>query len=163
MALVKDVMKTQLVTAEADESVAVVCRRMKQHHLGAVLVMQAGKMTGIFTERDVLNRIVAEGRDPAQLTVKDVYTANPVAVKGGTSIKACAAILRKQGFRHLPVVDDSEHPVGIVSSRDFFQFMTDELEQVIDTFRKSGEKVEESFDPYEYLGAGGVGLPGTPE
>lgn len=163
MALVKDVMKTNLVTASPDESVAVVSRRMKENHLGAVLVMLSGKMVGIFTERDILNRVVAEGRNADQVRVEEVCTLNPVAVKASTAMKACAAILRKQGFRHLPVVDDAEQPIGIVSSRDFFQFMTDELEHVIDTFRKSGEKVEESFDPYEYLGAGGVGLPGTPE
>jgi CBS domain-containing protein len=161
--LVKDFMKTSLVSAKPEETVDSVCKRMKQNHLGAVLVMDGVHMIGIFTERDVLNRVVAEGKDPAVLQVKDVATPHPISVRGSTTIKACADILRTKGFRHLPVVDDNENPIGILSSRDFFQFMTYELEQVIDTFKKSGEKFEENFDPYEYLGAGGMGLPGTPE
>ncbi len=163
MVIVKDVMKTSLVSARPEEVVDAVCKRMKQNHLGAVLVMDGKHLVGIFTERDVLNRVVAEDRDPKTVQVRDVCTPNPIAVRGSTSIKSCANILRTKGFRHLPVVDDAENAIGILSSRDFFQFMTDELEQVIDTFRKSGEKLEETFDPYEYLGAGGMGLPGTPE
>ena len=106
MVIVKDVMKTSLVSARPEELVDAVCKRMKQNHLGAVLVMDGKHLVGIFTERDVLNRVVAEDRDPAKVQVKDVCTPNPIAVRGSTSIKSCANILRTKGFRHLPVVDE---------------------------------------------------------
>ncbi len=159
MALVKKVMKTALVTATSDETVTAVSQRMKESHLGAILLVDNNQLTGIFTERDLLNRVVAEGKNPTTTLVKEVATPNPIVVKETAHIKECAQILRDQGFRHLPVMDDNGHHVGIVSSRDFFQFMAIELEQVIDRMRGTDEKVEESFDIYEYLGAGGCGLP----
>ena len=159
MALVKKVMKTSLVTATSQETVTTVSQRMKESHLGAILIIDENKLSGIFTERDLLNRVVAEGKDSSTTQVKEVATPNPIAVKDDTRIKECAKILRDQGFRHLPVVDQDGNPVGIVSSRDFFQYMANELEQVIDRMRGTDEKVDESFDIYEYLGAGGCGLP----
>lgn len=159
MALVKKVMKTSLVTATSEETVAAVCKRMKESHLGAILVVNDNQLSGIFTERDLLNRVISEGLDPETTNVMAVATPNPIVVKDDTHIKECAEILRDQGFRHLPVMDQEGNPAGIVSSRDFFQYMADELEQVIDRMRGTDEKVDESFDIYEYLGAGGCGLP----
>jgi len=159
MALVNKVMQTNLVTATSSETVSAVAKRMKESHLGAILLVDNEKLTGIFTERDLLNRVVSEDKDPKTTLVSDVATSNPFVVKEDTHIKECAQILRKKGFRHLPVVDDNGKHVGIVSSRDFFQFVAEELEQVIDKARNSGEKIEEDFDIYEYLGAGGCGLP----
>jgi len=152
-------MKTSLVTATSEETVSNVCQRMKEERLGAILIINNNKLSGIFTERDLLNRVIAEGLNPATTNVMDVATPNPIVVKDDTHIKECAEILRDQGFRHLPVTDQEGNPAGIVSSRDFFQYMANELEQVIDRMRGTDEKVDESFDIYEYLGAGGCGLP----
>lgn len=159
MALVNQVMKTNLVIATSNETVAAVAKRMKASHLGAILIVDNDKLTGIFTERDILNRVVSEDKDPQTTLVSEVATFNPIVVQDDAHIKECAQILRDKGFRHLPVVDDKGMHIGIVSSRDFFQFMAIELEQIIDGMRNSGEKIEEDYDIYEYLGAGGCGLP----
>jgi CBS domain-containing protein len=159
MTLVNTVMKTNLVTAASSETVSAVARRMKESHLGAVLLVDNKKLTGIFTERDLLNRVISEDKNPQTTLVSDVATSNPIVVNENSRIKECAQILRDKGFRHLPVVDDNGKHIGIVSSRDFFQYMAEELELVIDKARDSGGKIEEDFDIYEYLGAGGCGLP----
>lgn len=159
MAIVKSVMKGNLKTAQCSESVAEAAKRMKEHKLGALLVEEGAALVGIFTERDLLNRVVAEGKDPLTTTVGEVSTQNPVVVKESAPIKQCASILKDQGFRHLPVVNEDGVHVGIVSSRDFFLYMADELEQVIDKARRSGEPVDADLDIYEILGGGGYGIP----
>lgn len=159
MAIVKSVMKTNLITATPDETVEVVASRMKEHNLGAILLVEDGKLVGIFTERDALNRIAAAGKNPKGLPVKEVATANPVVAKESMHVKECAQILRDRGFRHLPVVNDQGKNVGIISSRDFFMYMTDELEQVIDRSREKGQVIEQDLDIFELVGGGGYGIP----
>ena len=93
-------------------------REMRKRHVGAVLVVTADHLEGIFTERDVVNRVVAEGLDPDRTQLNDVMTRNPDTV--GPNDTALEALRRMQdgGFRHLPVVDRGRL-VGIVSRRDF--------------------------------------------
>jgi CBS domain-containing protein len=91
--------------------------KMNAEHIGAVLVCISGEMVGIFTERDVLCRVVAEGRDPAATQVVDVMTQQVVAVRSTTSVEEAMAVFTEQRFRHLPVVDDGQLK-GLVSSGD---------------------------------------------
>jgi len=78
---------------------------------------------GIFTERDVLCRVVAEGRDPTKTRVVDVMTQEVVAVRSTTSVEEAMAVFTEKRFRHLPVVDDGELK-GLVSSGDLTRRMS---------------------------------------
>ena len=91
--------------------------KMNDERIGAVLVCVSGEMVGIFTERDVLCRVVGEGRDPASTKVVEVMTQEVVAVKSTTSVEEAMAVFTEKRFRHLPVVDDGELK-GLVSSGD---------------------------------------------
>lgn len=91
--------------------------KMNQERIGAVLVCISGELVGIFTERDVLFRVVGEGRDPASTKVIDVMTTEVVAVRSTTSIEEAMAVISERRFRHLPVVDDGKL-MGLVSSGD---------------------------------------------
>jgi len=93
-------------------------REMRTRHVDAVLVVTAERLEGIFTERDVVNRIVAEGIDPDRTQLAEVMTRNPDTI--GPNDTALEALRRMQdgGYRHLPVVDGGRL-VGIVSRRDF--------------------------------------------
>jgi len=91
--------------------------KMNRERIGAVLVCISGEMVGIFTERDVLCRVVGEGRDPASTQVIDVMTTEVVAVRSTTSVEEAMAVISERRFRHLPVVDDGKL-VGVVSSGD---------------------------------------------
>ncbi|PID44515.1 MAG: histidine kinase [Proteobacteria bacterium] len=159
MSIVKSVMQTNLVTTSPDNTVSEVAEKMKEYKLGAILLVDNDGLFGIFTERDLLNRVVAEGKDPASTKVSEVATKDPIVVRENAHIKDCALILKNEGFRHLPVVNEDNAHVGIVSSRDFFQYMTDELENVIDKIRTSGDPIQEDFDIYELVGGGGYGIP----
>ena len=101
--------------------VKAVATQMRDLKLGAILVVENDELKGIFTERDLLNRVVAEGRDPNSTPVMDVATSNPVVVRQNAHIRECAVILNQRGFRHLPVLGDDGKPVGIVSSKGFLQ------------------------------------------
>jgi CBS domain-containing protein len=91
--------------------------KMNDERIGAVLVCISGEMVGIFTERDVLCRVVGEGRDPASTKVVEVMTQEVVAVKSTTSVEEAMAVFTEKRFRHLPVVDDGALK-GLVSSGD---------------------------------------------
>jgi len=92
-------------------------QKMNEERIGAVLVCLSGEMVGIFTERDVLCRVVGEGRDPAVTKVVEVMTSDLVTVRSTTSVEEAMAVITDQRFRHLPVIDDGELK-GLVSSGD---------------------------------------------
>jgi CBS domain-containing protein len=105
------------VTAAADITVAAAARLMKEHHIGAILVVRDGRLAGIFTERDALFRVIAEGRDPAATRVAEVMTANPRTIAPDRPFGHALHLMYEGGFRHVPVVDNGR-PLGVVSSRD---------------------------------------------
>jgi CBS domain-containing protein len=87
-------------------------------------------MVGIFTERDVLGRVVADQRDPAATLVSDVMTRNPVSISSLTSLDVCSALMTQRRVRHLPVVDDGEL-VGMITPGDLLAFRMAEQETLI--------------------------------
>ncbi len=105
------------VTANADITVAAAARIMKERRVGAILVLEEGKLAGIFTERDAVFRVVAEGRDPAGTRIAEVMTANPRTITSDRPFGHALHLMYEGGFRHVPVVDDGR-PIGVVSSRD---------------------------------------------
>jgi len=98
-------------------------RMMNAERIGALLVMDDEELVGIFTERDVLSRIVDQGRDPAETRVAEVMTRRPVVVKAGATVEEAMAIVTEKRCRHLPVVDE-DHLVGLVSSGDLTHWVT---------------------------------------
>jgi CBS domain-containing protein len=105
------------VTASAEITVAAAARLMKEHRIGAILVIQEGRLAGIFTERDALFRVIAEGRDPARTRVAEVMTANPRTIGPDRPFGHALHLMYEGGFRHVPVVDNGR-PLGVVSARD---------------------------------------------
>jgi CBS domain-containing protein len=107
----------QPVTASSNISVAAAARLMKQHRIGAILVTQKGKLTGIFTERDALFRVIAEGRDPEKTPVAEVMTSNPSTITPDRPFGHALHLMYEGEFRHVPVVENGR-PLGMVSARD---------------------------------------------
>jgi CBS domain-containing protein len=123
--LVKD---RRVYSVEANRTVLEAARYMMEHSVGAVPVMRDGNLTGILSERDIMNRVVAVGRTPGTTTVSEVMTANPRAVAADESIEECLFIMREFGFRHLPIVDGTELK-GLVSLRDVLMHQAAEIER----------------------------------
>jgi len=107
----------QPVTAGAEISVAAAAHLMKLHRISALLIVENGRLAGIFTERDALFRVIAEGRDPASTRVADVMTPNPRTIAPDRPFGHALHLMYEGGFRHVPVVE-SGTPLGVVSARD---------------------------------------------
>ncbi|MEK7704402.1 MAG: CBS domain-containing protein [Myxococcota bacterium] len=105
-----------------DATVAEAVTAMNRHHVGAVMVTDRDRPVGIFTERDVLRRVVGEGRDPARTRVTEVMTRELVAVRPSVTVAAAMAIITDKRCRHLPVVQDGEL-LGLVSSGDLTRWI----------------------------------------
>ena len=107
-----------VVTASPDSTVAAAARLMKKKAVGALLVLEHdGRLSGIFTERDALFRVMAEGRDPKETRVADVMTPHPRTIDPDRPFAHALLIMYDGGFRHVPVVENG-HPIGVVSARD---------------------------------------------
>jgi CBS domain-containing protein len=152
MVSIESIMHTPLVTAEASEAVSEVAQRMRDAAVGAVVIVEGNTLVGIFTERDLLTTVVAEGRDPKGTRIGDVATREVLSVEKGAPLRQCAEALRDRGVRHLPVVEDGR-PVGILSARDFFGAVSDGLERFIERARYD-EELRAEVDPYDHIGGG---------
>ena len=119
--LVKD---RKVFFVESTRTVLQAARYMMEHNVGAVPVLRDGELTGILSERDVMNRVVAAGRTPGTTAVSEVMTANPRAVPADETIEECLFIMHEFGFRHLPIVDGKELK-GLVSLRDVLNHQAD--------------------------------------
>lgn len=120
--LIKDVVKHQtVVTLPSHTSVRDAAMEMAQRRIGAVLVVQGGSMVGIFTERDGLFRVLAQGLDPAATTLAEVMTAKVMTIAPDRPLLQALHIMHENGFRHLPVVQGGV-PRGIVSIRDALDY-----------------------------------------
>ena len=92
-------------------------RQMKQRNVGSVLVVDGGRLAGIFTERDALFRELAAARDPATTTLGDVMTPQPQTMHPDEPFVRALRVMHEGKFRHLPVVEYGR-PLGVVSVRD---------------------------------------------
>src|ERR1700746_4012664 len=129
MSTLRDLVKDRKVySIDAERTVLEAARFMMEHNIGALPVLRNGELTGILSERDIMNRVVAVGRTPGTTAVSEVMTANPRAVPADETIEECLFIMREFGFRHLPIVDGKDLR-GLVSLRDVLMHQTAELER----------------------------------
>lgn len=129
--IVPDVVRNQtLLKLPANASVREAARQMAERHVGAALVVRGEALEGIFTERDLLNRVVARGLDIDKTPLSQVMTGNPATITSDSSAMAALRRMHDGGFRHLPVVDGARL-VAIVSLRDFFGAEFQELEREV--------------------------------
>ena len=116
-----DQQKIELLPAST--TVRDAARNMAERHIGAVLVGKGRRLEGIFTERDVLTRVVARGLDPDSTTLDKVMTPNPETLSVRSAVAYALNKMSVGGFRHIPVVDDEQRPAFVVSVRDVVEFL----------------------------------------
>ncbi len=123
---VSAIMQTQIVTAHPGDLVADVVDHMVRRDVGSAMVISDGKLVGVFSERDLLRRVVHPGLDPATTPIGDVATTEMKAVEEGIGVVECARVLAWQHVRHLPVLEGGA-AVGLVSMRDVLSAVVDEV------------------------------------
>jgi CBS domain-containing protein len=103
-------------------SLADAIRTMNDEHIGYVLVVERGALVGIFTERDLLRRAL-EDLDPARVALGKVMTPQPETLRSEDGIAHALELMTERGFRHVPLVDRSGRPTGIVAMRDIVRWV----------------------------------------
>jgi CBS domain-containing protein len=118
MSSIHDLVKEQeTYRADVKQTVLELAQAMVDRNIGAVPVLREGELVGVFSERDLMKRVVVAGLDPGATRVEDVMTADPLTVSPRESIETCMVLMRRHGFRHLPICDGKVLK-GIVSLRD---------------------------------------------
>ncbi len=119
-----------MVAVESTDSARLAVLRMLEEGVGSVAVCDAGKLVGIFTERDVL-ALAGEGTDLDSVRIGDVMTRDPVTVDARVSILDAARLMGERKVRHLPVVED-DHLLGMIGIRDVLGSLVERLWQAHD-------------------------------
>ncbi|HEY7668196.1 MAG TPA: CBS domain-containing protein, partial [Actinomycetota bacterium] len=124
--LIGDIMHTDVKTADADDTFADVAKTMRSNGISSVVVLEGKKLTGIVTERDIVN-LVAAGGDPHSVRVAHGMTRRDIeTVSPKTDISEAAELMVSRNIRHLPVVDRGR-VAGIISIRDLTRWAAEEL------------------------------------
>jgi CBS domain-containing protein len=134
MARVRDILEhkgAHVMTCGPGDTALEAARVMNEHGIGALVVVAGGEVAGIFTERDILRRVVAAGRDPAATPVRDVMTQPVISCTPDTRVDECRAIITARRIRHLPIVWEGALR-GIVTSGDVLAQQLREQQEALD-------------------------------
>jgi len=119
-------------TSQPQDSVYDAVHKMHVYNIGALLVVEDNKLVGIFTERDVLYRVVHAGLNPKTTKVSEVMTPEPMSVTPATTVGQAMQLVTQKRIRHLPLVEDGRL-VGLVSSGDLTRAISSNREYQIDS------------------------------
>jgi CBS domain-containing protein len=120
-----------IYSIDPDSSVYDALEIMLEKNLGALLVIENGKFTGIFTERDYARKVILKGKASKETLVREIMSEHPVTVTPDNTIEECMQLMTSGQFRHLPVVDNTEL-VGIISIGDLVKFIIEEQKTIIE-------------------------------
>ncbi len=131
MMTIKELTGKRLVyTVDRDATVQAAADYMAQNNIGAVAVMDQDRLVGVFSERDVINRVVARRLDPAATRVSGVMTTELVVAKSDETCESCLRKMKQANCRHLPVVE-GDKLVGFISLRDLLMVDISEKDDTI--------------------------------
>jgi len=134
MSTVKDILENasgEIWSVSSEQSVLEAVRLMAEKGIGAVLVMDDGRLTGILSERDYARKVIIEDRASHNTAVRDIMTRDPVTTTRAAAVGGCLSLMTERRFRHLPVVEDGR-VLGIVSIGDLVKAVIKEQQYTID-------------------------------
>jgi CBS domain-containing protein len=126
---------TRVIDMQPSQTVLDAAHLMNEKGIGGVVITTDGKLVGIFTERDIMRRVVAAGRDPAATLISDVMTTECLTITADIKIAACRAMMTERRIRHLPVMHD-DGIIGVVTSGDILAFEVQQAEAQIEQLEK---------------------------
>ena len=113
-----------------DDSVFAALELLAQYEVGALMVMDAGRLVGVFSERDYTRKVALQGRNSKDTRVADIMTANVFVVSPQSGTRDCMALMREKRIRHLPVVQGGQ-VLGMLSIRDLLDDLIHDHEMTI--------------------------------
>ena len=136
--------KAPIAAVAPTATVMEAARKMNDANVGAVVVFDGEVLRGMFSERDVMLRIVLENKDPQTTVVKDVMTTNVVAIRKDTKVEEAVNLMWEKHIRHLPVIREDGKVEGIVEIRNLFHERIEDMSQQLDSLES-------------YIAADGIG------
>lgn len=124
---IHDIMHPGISSHAPDASLSAIAKTMKERDIGAVPIVDKGKLVGMVTDRDITVRALADGKDIAKLTAKDVMTSDVACCRLSDTAIDASKLMQERRIRRLPVLDKSENLVGMVSMGDLTHAMSDEM------------------------------------
>lgn len=118
-----------------DSTVYDALETLEDRNLGSLVVIDNGKLIGVFTERDYARKVILKGRASKETLIKEIMTGRPIVVSLQTSIEECMQIMTDKHIRHLPVMDNGEL-VGIISIGDVVKYIIEEKDYIIENLRQ---------------------------
>ncbi len=129
---ISDVIKPRDVYwVDAEDTVLEVVKYLCERESGAVAVKYQDELVGVFSERDLMHRVVAVGLDPAKVKVRDVMTPDPVCIPTDDTVQMAKALMFKKGLRHLIAVGKGNTLQGMVSMRDLIEADMDNAKELV--------------------------------
>ena len=119
---VKDIMAKKVISIDYDKTILDVCNKFKKHKLGSLVVIKSDIIVGIITERDVIERVIVEQKNPKKIRVEDVMSKNIITIHASAKIEQAAELMRKHKIKKLPVILNNEF-VGIITVTDLANIM----------------------------------------
>jgi CBS domain-containing protein len=115
---IRDLMTKNPCSIDADKSVAYAAKMMRDEDVGLAPIVEDDKLIGTLTDRDIAIRVVAEGKDPDQTTVREVASTNVVTIDPQQDLDEALRLMAKHQVRRLPVVEEDGRLVGVVAQAD---------------------------------------------
>jgi len=115
---IRDVMTENPCAIDADKSVGYAAKMMRDEDVGVAPIVEGDKLIGVLTDRDIATRVVAEGKDPQQTTVREVASKNVVTVDPQQELDEALRLMAQHQVRRLPVVEEDGRLVGVVAQAD---------------------------------------------
>ena len=134
MATLGDLLATkghEVIAVQPSDTVLQAANLMNDRNIGGVVVLDGDRLAGIFTERDVLRRVVAQALDPSDTTVAEVMTTPVITCPPDLTLEDCAGIMTTRGVRHLPV-QESRELTGVVTIGDLLAYKVTEQQATLD-------------------------------
>jgi CBS domain-containing protein len=126
--IIPDVIQEQaLATLPPSAMASAAIELMVARRIGAIPIADSGRLVGIFTERDVVTRVVAAGLDATRTPLSKVMTPDPAVLSPSDSVRSALDLMNQRHFRHLPVIGNGRL-MGIVSIRDLYRSVVDQME-----------------------------------
>lgn len=126
---------SQIVSIASDATIQEACRLLAEHRIGALLILENGRVAGVFSERDVVRAVAQQGEHALQIPLSEVMSRNVLTCKPEDSVDDVMAVMTARRVRHLPVLD-GDNLVGIVSIGDVVKYRLDEAALEVDSLRE---------------------------
>ena len=122
--------ETRLITISSKSMVFEALQSMMKFNISAILIVDEGKLSGIFTERDYARKVVLLGKSSKEVQIKEVMTTNPIFISPNDSIELCMQLMTDRHIRHLPVMSDDQL-IGMVSIGDVVKSIIEDQKETI--------------------------------